>query len=116
MSSSDGSTPPEQVDQILASSSLVRAIENDRYKHLLDNVPVAVAVSRGSGSDQQIVYVNGAFEGLTGLTALTLKADRGLASIISRMKTTLRKPWGRRFPMDRTSSAYSGQYRIPSVC
>ncbi|HEY0220051.1 MAG TPA: histidine kinase dimerization/phosphoacceptor domain -containing protein [Afipia sp.] len=69
MSSSDGSTPPEQVDQILASSSLVRAIENDRYKHLLDNVPVAVAVSRGSGSDQQIVYVNGAFEGLTGLTA-----------------------------------------------
>lgn len=69
MSSGDGSTPPEQVDQILASSSLARAIENDRYKHLLDNVPVAVAVSRGSGPDQQIVYVNGAFESLTGLAA-----------------------------------------------
>lgn len=70
MSSSDGPTPPpEQVDQILASTSLVRAIENDKYKHLLDNIPVAVAVSRGSGPDQLIVYVNSAFEALTGMTA-----------------------------------------------
>ncbi len=69
MSSGEGGVPPEQVDQILASSSLARAIENNRYKHLLDNVPVAVAVSRGSGPDQQIVYVNGAFESLTGLAA-----------------------------------------------
>lgn len=69
MSADEGTPPPGHVDQLLASPSLVRAIENDRYKHLLDNVPVAVAVSRGSGVGQYIAYVNMAFEGVTGLTA-----------------------------------------------
>ena len=63
MSADDG-LPSQQVDQILASSTLVRAIENDRYKHLLDHVPVAVAISRGARSQQQVVYANKAFETL----------------------------------------------------
>jgi two-component sensor histidine kinase len=63
MSTEDG-IPSQQVDQILGSSKLASAIENDRYKHLLDHVPVAVAISRGSRELQQIVYVNKAFEQL----------------------------------------------------
>lgn len=70
MSANDGTTPPEQVDQFLSSPSLVRAIENDRYKHLLDSVPVAVAVSRGSDKGQYIAYANAAFETVTALAAV----------------------------------------------
>lgn len=69
MSTDDGTTPPEQVDQLLSSPSLVRAIENDKYKHLLDSVPVAVAVSRNSGKTQYIAYANAAFESVTAKTA-----------------------------------------------
>lgn len=68
MSVDDGTAPPEQVDQLLSSPSLVRAIENDKYKHLLDSVPVAVAVSRGSGKVQYIAYANAAFETVTGMS------------------------------------------------
>lgn len=69
MSADDIPTPPEQVDQLLSSPALVRAIENDRYKHLLDSVPVAVAVSRGTGREQYVAYINAAFAIVTGLTA-----------------------------------------------
>ncbi|MDB5547696.1 MAG: signal transduction histidine kinase [Tardiphaga sp.] len=58
------SSAPGQVDQLLGSAKLVAAIENDKYKHLLDHVPVAVAVSRGNGADQRVAYVNKAFEQL----------------------------------------------------
>lgn len=68
MSADEGTTPPEQVDKILSSPQLARALENDKYKHLLDNVPVAVAVSRDAGAEQQIVYANTAFEELIGLS------------------------------------------------
>jgi two-component sensor histidine kinase len=64
MSAEDGTASSQQVGQILGSSKLASAIENDRYKHLLDHVPVAVAVSRGSGAEQQVVYANRAFETL----------------------------------------------------
>jgi two-component sensor histidine kinase len=68
MSGDDGIPSSQQVDQLLASSKLALAIENDKYKHLLDHAPVAVAVSRGSGAEQQVVYANRAFEGLLSLT------------------------------------------------
>jgi two-component sensor histidine kinase len=64
MSADDGVASSQQVDQLLGSSKLASAIENDRYKHLLDHVPVAVAISRGSGGQQHIVYINKAFEHL----------------------------------------------------
>ena len=66
MSGDDG-IPSQQVDQLLGSPRLAHAIESDRYKHLLDHVPVAVAVSRGSGADQRVVYANKAFESLLSL-------------------------------------------------
>jgi two-component sensor histidine kinase len=62
MNVDDGSSSSPQVDRLIGSSKLATAIENDRYKHLLDHVPVAVAVSRGSGEEQCILYVNQAFE------------------------------------------------------
>jgi two-component sensor histidine kinase len=67
MSGDDGIPSSQQVDQLLASSKLALAIENDKYKHLLDHAPVAVAVSRGSGAEQRVVYANKAFEGLLSL-------------------------------------------------
>jgi two-component sensor histidine kinase len=62
MSADDGVPSSQQIDQILGSSKLASAIENDRYKHLLDHVPVAVAISRGTSGQQHIVYINKAFE------------------------------------------------------
>jgi two-component sensor histidine kinase len=68
MSADDGIPSSQQVDKLLGSSKLALAIENDKYKHLLDHAPVAVAVSRGSGAEQRVVYANKAFEGLLSLT------------------------------------------------
>lgn len=62
MNADEAAPPPNQVDQLLGSANLALAIENDRYKQLLDHVPVAVAVSRGVGDAQSIAYVNRAFE------------------------------------------------------
>ena len=64
MSANEATPPTDGVDQILSSSKLALAIENDKYKHLLDHVPVAVAVSRGHGAEQSVAYVNRAFEQL----------------------------------------------------
>lgn len=69
MSPDDGMPSSQQVDQLLGSSKLVLAIESDRYKHLLDHAPVAVAVSRGAGERQHVAYINKAFENLMSLPA-----------------------------------------------
>ncbi|MET0220817.1 MAG: histidine kinase dimerization/phosphoacceptor domain -containing protein [Tardiphaga sp.] len=71
MSTDDGLPPSQQIDQILASPKLAQAIESDRYKHLLDHVPVAVAVSRGT--EQRIVYVNRMFESLMSMASDTVE-------------------------------------------
>ena len=75
MSADDGMPSSQQVDQILGSSRLVSAIENDRYKHILDHVPVAVAISRGSCDQQHIVYVNKAFEILMSLPSADVEGQ-----------------------------------------
>jgi PAS domain S-box-containing protein len=75
MSADEGLPPSAQVDEILGSAKLVSAIENDRYKHLLDHVPVAVAVSRGAGDSQRVAYVNKAFESLLGLAAADVEGQ-----------------------------------------
>src|SRR5205085_11098443 len=79
MSTDEGIPSSQQVDQLLSSSRLVRAIENDRYKHLLDHMPVAVAISRGSGDDQQIVYINKAFEILTSMGSAEVEGQSWLS-------------------------------------
>jgi two-component sensor histidine kinase len=75
MSADDGLPSSQQVDQILGSSKLAVALENDKYKHLLDHVPVAVAVSRGSGAEQRVVYVNKAFEGLMSMASIDMEGQ-----------------------------------------
>jgi PAS domain S-box-containing protein len=57
------------VDQLLASPELVKAVENDEFKRFLDHVPVAIAVSKASSGEQRIVYVNHAFEVVSGISA-----------------------------------------------
>ena len=47
VSGHDGVPSSQQVDQLLASSKLALAIENDRYKHLLDHAPVAEVGDEG---------------------------------------------------------------------
>lgn len=69
MNIDEGAKPPERVERILHAPQVARAIENDRYKTLLDNVPVAVAVSRGAVDEQYIVYANAMFETLIGAGA-----------------------------------------------
>jgi two-component sensor histidine kinase len=75
MSAEDGLPSSQQVDQILGSSKLAVALENDKYKHLLDHVPVAVAVSRGSGAEQRVVYVNKAFESLMSMASVDMEGQ-----------------------------------------
>jgi two-component sensor histidine kinase len=75
MSADDGVPSSQQVGQILGSSKLASALESDRYKHLLDHVPVAVAISRGTSDQQHIVYVNKAFEILMSLAAADVEGQ-----------------------------------------
>src|SRR6201991_4602578 len=75
MSGDDGVPSSQQVDQLLGSSKLAQAIENDKYKHLLDHAPVAVAVSRGSGDQQHVVYINKAFEHLMSMAAADVEGQ-----------------------------------------
>src|SRR5258707_6744704 len=71
----DGIPSSLQVDQLLGSSKLALALESDRYKHLLDHAPVAVAVSRGSGGEQHVVYINKAFEALMAMAAANVEGQ-----------------------------------------
>jgi two-component sensor histidine kinase len=73
--SDDGIPSSQRVDQLLGSSKLAVAIENDKYKHLLDHAPVAVAVSRGSGAAQHVVYINKAFENLMSMAAADVEGQ-----------------------------------------
>jgi two-component sensor histidine kinase len=78
MSGDDGVPSSQQVDQLLGSSKLALALENDKYKHLLDHAPVAVAVSRGSGAGQQVVYANRAFENLMSMATADVEGQNWL--------------------------------------
>ena len=75
MSADDGSPSSQRVDQLLGSSKLALAIENDKYKHLLDHAPVAVGVSRGSADNQRIVYINRSFENLMSVAAADVEGQ-----------------------------------------
>jgi len=75
MSTDEGVPPSREVEQLLGSSKLALAIENDKYKHLLDFAPVAVAVSRGSREQQHVVYVNRAFESLMATAAADIEGQ-----------------------------------------
>ena len=57
--------PPRELGQLLDTPDLAVALESDRFKQFLDQVPVAIAVSELRPAER-IIYANGAFERLTG--------------------------------------------------
>jgi two-component sensor histidine kinase len=59
---------PERVDQLLGTTDLATALENDRFKQFLDHIPIAIAVAELK-PDEHIVYANIEFERLTGQSA-----------------------------------------------
>jgi PAS domain S-box-containing protein len=57
-----------QVADLLATPGLAGALESDRFRHFLDQIPVAIAVAEIKAGER-IVYVNPEFEKLCGLSA-----------------------------------------------
>jgi PAS domain S-box-containing protein len=64
-----------QVEDILASPELVRAVEDDDCKAFLDHVPLGIAVARNGDGHYRIVYANQVFEILSGLAAAALNGS-----------------------------------------
>lgn len=57
----------EQVDEMLASTEMADALENNRFRRFLDRIPIAIAVSELGDGKERIVYANPEFERLTGI-------------------------------------------------
>lgn len=57
--------PPSDIGQLLENPALADALESEQFQQFLDQVPVAIAVSRLQ-PEERIVYANKAFERLTG--------------------------------------------------
>ena len=87
----------EQVIEMLGTPDLADALESERFRHFLDQIPLAIAVSELKDSER-IVYANPQFEKLAGVTAAEIdgkhwtvldnrfemeQADRHLGSAIA---------------------------------
>jgi PAS domain S-box-containing protein len=57
--------PPSDIGQLLDNPALADALDSEQFRQFLDQVPVAIAVSRLQPTER-IVYVNNAFERLIG--------------------------------------------------
>jgi PAS domain S-box-containing protein len=55
-----------EVEHLLASPELAKAVEHEEFKAFLDHLPIGVVVSRLSGERQRVIYANAAFEKLSG--------------------------------------------------
>lgn len=62
------------MQQLLDTPDLAAALESDRFKRFLDNIPIAIAVSELKPSEH-IIYVNVEFERLSGLTATDVQGE-----------------------------------------
>ena len=62
---------PDGLGQLLHTPDLAIALESDRFKQFLDQVPVAIAVAE-LRPDERIVYVNLEFERLSGQAAVDI--------------------------------------------
>lgn len=63
--------PTNSLDQLFESSDLAVALESDRFKQFLDQVPIAVAVAQ-LGPPETVVYANLEFERLSGQLNATI--------------------------------------------
>jgi PAS domain S-box-containing protein len=57
-----------QVKELLATPDLAGALESERFRHFLDQIPIAIAVAEIK-EVERIVYANPEFEKLAGVTA-----------------------------------------------
>jgi PAS domain S-box-containing protein len=57
-----------QVAELLATPGLAGALESERFRHFLDQLPVAIALAEIKQAER-IVYINPEFEKLSGLSA-----------------------------------------------
>lgn len=57
-----------QVRELLATPDLAGALESERFRHFLDQIPIAIAVAEIKDAER-IVYANPGFEKLAGVTA-----------------------------------------------
>jgi PAS domain S-box-containing protein len=66
---------PHQVEDLITSPVLVRALESDECCLVLDHVPIAIAVARQVGNAQRICFANNAFQALTGLSGSDIEGQ-----------------------------------------
>ena len=66
------STESEEVERLIESPGLAAALESERFKTFLDNVPIAIAVSE-LRDPEAIVYANPEFERVSGLRVAALE-------------------------------------------
>jgi PAS domain S-box-containing protein len=87
---------PQQVTELFDYSELAEAIETEDFKRLLDQIPIAILVSKDVRGIQRIIYANSAFETLVGQPLADVR--RRVGSILNALKheddqaLTLRKP------------------------
>ncbi|MBA8831856.1 MULTISPECIES: sensor histidine kinase [Rhizobium] len=68
----DSKDPPILPEGVGNLPHLAEALDDDRFRHFLDHVPFAVAVSE-LGGDEPLIYVNLEFERLTALEATAVQ-------------------------------------------
>ncbi|MGR9074575.1 sensor histidine kinase [Rhizobium leguminosarum] len=68
----DSKDPPISPEGVGNLPHLAEALDDDRFRHFLDHVPFAVAVSE-LGGDEPLIYVNLEFERLTALEATAVE-------------------------------------------
>jgi len=56
----------QQVNDLFDSEELTKAVETEEFRVFLDHIPIAIAISKLMRGDQRIIYVNKAYEALTG--------------------------------------------------
>jgi len=87
MTSGDEATP---IEGLLNGPELAESFQNDRFKHFLDHIPVAIAVAELQPSER-LTYANHAFERLTGQAADEIRgkawtAVPSIAAVAERLK------------------------------
>lgn len=64
-----------QIDDLFDALDLSEAVQTEEFRLFLDHVPFAIAVSKFVRGDQRIVYVNKAYEALTGQTCAQVRGQ-----------------------------------------
>lgn len=105
--------PPDEpaagLDRLLDNPDLAVALESDRFRQFLDQVPVAVAVSE-LASSERIVYANLEFERLTGRAVTDIVGERWASLPGQPLSSDDPRPLGEVLAAERD---YVGSYRLP---